>query len=571
MAGLHSCQRYPDNPPYFQPYDSASIPKDRRVLVIAVDGLQSDAFKAAATPNYTALLANAKYTWDAKSDIISRSASSWKTLTSGVTYSSHHIADSNFMASNVDYSGDFEGGLNTPKNYPSVFYFIARSKIFNAQTAILSSWGTMVSNVANEARVKGVLNNDVAVKDSALKLIKNSDPKLVMLHFSGPAKLVSDPSSAASFSASSPDYVNALKTVDGYIGDIMTTLKARPNYNTTEDWLVVIAGTHGGVNKSFGGTSDAETNVPTLYYNKSFKKQEFTKQGSYSAVKMDMAAGISASADDADGSFNPGTSKQLTIQFKFKGSASGYPHVFSKWSGTWSSGSGWSIYRNDDNRWGFSFRSTTGSERRVQPTEGPLVFDNKWHTLTVVIYDSASKRWIKRFTDNQRLNDPAGTGSRGREITGYGDISSAAPLTIGVPKDGNTGSSFNIADVKIFNTALDDATIVNSLCLEDYTKHSKIGNMIGYWPCNDGVGNLMANKINSGKNFTLAGAYKWTILTDYPCNFTPTPPVGKTTLFLKNIDISAQIFYWLQLSVPATWDLEGNIWLTPFENEFIKI
>lgn len=568
-AIFSSCKKYPDNPPYFQPYDSSAIPKDRRVLVIAVDGLQSDAFKAAATPNYTALMEHGKYTWDAKSDIISRDASAWKTLTSGVTYGSHHIADSTFQPSGVDYSGDFEGGLNTPLNYPSFFYFIMRSKIYNAPTAILSSWGTMVSSVANEAKLKGVLNNDAAVKDSAIKLLKDGDPKVLMLHFNGPAKLVSDPASAATFSASSPDYVNSLKTIDNYIGDLMTTLKARPNYNATEEWLVVVTGTHGGVNKTYGGTSDAETLVPTLYYYKTFKKQEFTSVGSYNSVRLQSNT-VSASLDDPADDYMPKTG-QLTVQFKVKGSLPAYAHVFSKWNGAWSGGiGGWSIFTNGSG-WGFSLKSGSSGERRIQASAANKnISDNNWHTLTFVFFDSASKRFVKRFTDEARIPDTNGDIT---SILGPGTsiVSQGAPFTIAVSKDSYGGASFNIADIQVFKTALADTTIVNNLCLKDYTKHSQFANMTAYWPCNDGIGNLMANRVNTSKNFTLSGSYKWNVLTDYPCTYTPNPPTGKTTLFLKNVDVSAQIFYWLELPIPNTWATEGNTWLTTYENEFIKI
>ena len=564
--GFTSCKKYSDNPPYFEPYDSSLVAKDRRVLVIAIDGLQSDAFKTAATPNYTALMENGKYAWDAKSDIISKDASAWKTLMSGVTYSTHNISDSNFSTAQGSAGDHDDNGSTTQSNYPSFYYFILRSRIFNASTAFLSSWGKMVSSVANESKTKAVLNNDAAVKDSAIGILKNGNAKVVVVNFNGPAKLAVDPSSAANFSSGSAEYVASLKTVDGYIGEIMNTLKARPLYNSSEDWLVVITGTHGGVNKTYGGSSDGETLVPTLYYNKAFKKQEFTSAGSFSSIKVQSNT-ITASLNDPDDEYMPKTG-QFSVQFKVRGSLPSYAHVFSKWNGAWASGiGGWSIFTSGSN-WGLSIKSGTSGERRIQESApNKNISDNDWHTLTFVFYDSASKRWVKRFTDGVRI--PDGTN---RDITGFGGgtiVSQGTPFTIAVQKDSYGGANFNIADIKVFKTALTDQEITSSLCT-DY-KATQFNNLIGFWPCNDGLGNIMTNKINTNKNFTLTGPFKWEITSNYPCTFTPNPPAGKTTLFLRNVDVSAQIFYWLQLPVPSTWSLEGNIWLTPFESEFIKI
>ncbi|WP_447640633.1 MULTISPECIES: alkaline phosphatase family protein [Chitinophagaceae] len=577
-----SCKKYPDSPPIFEPYDSVVPPPDRRILVIGIDGLNSNAFQTVATPNYTALLQHGKYAWDAKSDVISKDASAWKTLTSGVTYSTHHISDSSFLQDSASVVPDIED-FQQAQNYPSVFGFLIRSKLYNTPTAVLSSWSKMVTSTMPEVPAQYILPNDAAVKDSTVSLLKSGDSKVIMVHFNTPARIAVDPSDpTAAFSASSAPYAAALKTVDGYIGDIMTALKARPNYNQSEQWLVVVTGTHGGVNKTYGGTSDDETNVPILYYNENFVKQEFTKQGGYAAVTLQgnyTSANFTNATINNLPAFNPGTG-DYTIQLRVKGTANNYyPHFFSKtknWTASRPAG-GWTFFTaSGDGQWKFSLTSESGSERRFQATT-PQVFDgSSWHTLTVVLYDSAvsgvTKRWVKRFTDGVRVDE----GTTSRDISIFGNIANTVPLILGYGgDDGTYGGKDNpnplalqVADVALLRTALSDAEVTTNLCSSSSIATNP--KTVAFWPCNDGIGGIFHNGVAADADFTLNGTFKWTTLSEYPCSFSPTPPAGKTTLFLTNVDISVQMFYWLGLSVPSAWAAEGNVWLDQYENEFYK-
>ncbi|MFT4094430.1 MAG: DUF4983 domain-containing protein [Niabella sp.] len=579
FGSVTSCKKYADNPAVFETYDSTASGTDRRVLVIAIDGLNAEVFKAAATPNYTALLSNAKYTWDSKADILSTDASSWKTLTSGVTYGSHHIADSTFAQSTTDYTGELED-YTTAQNYPSLFNFLLRTKYYSAQTTFITSWQTLLDKAVTEARNKIYVADDVVAKDSAVSVAKTTSSKVVFVNFNGPAKIVKDPSSTATFSASSDEYEDALTTVDGYIGEIMDALKSRANYNTSEEWLVVVTGTHGGVDKTYGGTSDEETTVPTCYYFRKFTSEQFTREGALSSVLMkgssyntDLMVNATTPSSDA---FNPGTG-EFTIQLNIKGNKAPtyYPHFLSKtlnW--TSSTPSGWTFYTSTSGYWSFSAKGPGGS--RKFETALTTVFDDSWHTLTVVIYDTvisgSTMRYLKRFTDGARIADPS------PDITAFGDISNDLDLILGFGGDdhlygGNqssTGLQFYANNIEMFNTALTDAEVAANICLQDITEHPKYAYLTAYWPGTDGIGNTIANQIDNSSNFEISGSYAWDALEDFPCSFSQNIATGLTTKFLKNVDISAQIFYWLGLTLPTTWETEGSIWLDAYESEFVS-
>lgn len=566
LLSTQSCKKYPDSPPVFQPYDSINLPPDRRILVIGIDGLNSNAFQTAGTTNYTTLLQHAKYAWDAKSDVISKDASAWKTLTSGVTYSSHHISDSSFLQDSTSVVPDIEN-FQQAANYPSVFGFLIRSKLYNTPTTVLSSWGKMASSTMPEVPTQYILPNDVAVKDSTVSLLKNGDSKVIMVHFNTPAKVAVNPGDpTASFSASSAPYTTAMKTVDGYIGEIMTALKARPNYNKSEQWLVVVTGTHGGINKTYGGTTDDETNVPILYYNENFVKQEFTKQGSFSSVTLTgNTSSTTVNASVASDAFNFGTQSNKTVQFKVNmTSGAYYPVIMSKMGTSDITGSGWAVFMSGTN-WCLQI----GGKRPQSASAS--VCDGNWHTCTFVLYDTTIggtvRRYVKRFTDGARINDAL-------EVSSSTDISSTAPFTLGYASNftanGNGGyNPVKFADIAFFNTALTDKEIADNTCT-DITKNPEYSKLYAYWPCNEGIGGVFNNKVNPNQNLTLSGPYNWALQSTYPCSFTPNPPSGKTTMMMKNVDVSVQIFYWLGLSIPSAWITDGNVWLNKYENEFYK-
>lgn len=561
-----SCKKYPDNPPIFQPLPKDSTAIARKVLVIVIDGLNSDATKAIAPPNYMALIQKSKYAWDARCDFdTTTSASSWKAILSGVGFPTHKVADSSFVpisplngSSDVDETG-------SPVNYPSFYYYFLRTKYYNINSYIVSSWPGLVQNIANEAKYKAIVNSDKVAADTTISILKNGNPDVIVTQLSDPVLAVAS-NAGTTYSASSPKYKQAILQADTYIGNIMAALKARPGYNTTENWLVVVTGSHGGDGSTFGGSSDQNVLVPTLYYNENMKSQQFTKQGSYYAVTMNGNSGNFVSASVAGTEYDFGTKSGFTVQFKINSSSkSTYPVIMSKMNNDLN-GLGWGVFTygyGSSGDWQLILRGKKYQTGFID------VFDGQWHTCTFALYDSVGSRWVKRFTDGKRIPD-ANT-----NIGTTLDISAPNnPLTLGFANftsQGNTGSiPVKFADVTFFNTSLSDAEVTNNICLTDITKHPKYANIYAYWPCNDGGGSRLVNKINANKSMVLTGNYSWDLQTLYPCSYVPSPPGGLTTQPLFNVDISKQIYYWLNITMPVSWASQGSLWLNKYESEFYR-
>jgi hypothetical protein len=564
LAGLllvmPSCKRYYDPPPYFEEAGDTVKLSARKVLVIGIDGAVGSEYKALQAPVLEGMKAHSKYSWESVSDEVTTSAASWKTLMTGISYGRHSIADSTFIYTQAP-GGDEHGEI---RSYPSFFNYILSSSRPDLKTVFISQWGNLLNRLVPEVENKVLVQSDAAAKDSAVNRLKNTNADLMIVHFNSPA--VAGKTDA--FSATSATYREAVMKVDGYLGEIMTALKARPEYNKSEEWLVIVTGTHGGNGKTHGGSSAQETNVFSFYYNENMKPTELTRNGAFSGVQLKGrdAGVIRAQVHEDGGLYNPGRGEQ-TVQVRVKGTAGFYPHFFSK-TDRWPSAPGWSMFSAGGN-WAISVRSTTSGEQRIQGT-APTVFDNQWHTITIVFADSASKRWLRRYSDGVRFSQT--------EITGLynngGSIESASPLTLGWQADpGMPAVDFYAADVMIFNTALTDDEIVQSQCLKDISTHTKYNNLIGYWPGNDGFGSSFRN-LAPGKNssFHLEGGFQWQSLQDLPCSVSPvTGDASRKSLLVKSVDLVSTTLYWLRIPANSNWGLEGATWLQQYEIEFVKI
>ncbi len=568
LSASISCKKYADPPSYFEDdLDSSNTVTSRRILLIGIDGAVSSEVKSLAPATITGMLTHAKFQWDGVSDEISTDATSWKSLVAGVSYGKHKITDSTFSYIPPAGSGS-HGGF--PPNYPSMFsYILSSASKSNMRTSFISSWNTLVDRVVPEVQDPVMTTSDQGVKDSAIARIKNRNPEFLTLHFNSP----SIAGKGSGFNLGNAAYKDAITKVDGYIGEIMTALKARPQYNKNEEWLVIIASTHGGVGNSYGGTSNAETQAFQIFYNERFKPLEFTTVGAFYGTRFlgGQSGGIRAVMEDPN-AYNPGTGP-FTFEMKVKGTRNGgFPLFLSKKGpavgNKLDSGDPGIAMFTGGNNWNLQFRGASGNSR--QQGASPVALDEQWHTIGFTLVDSGGSRWLKRYTDGIKITEEL-------NITSYGAINSPQPLIIGWAQ-GNAGDALtshvamNVADIRIFNTSLTSAEMAANVCLQDITKHPKYANLTGYFPGNDGTGGRLKNQAPGAvnKDFILENNYQWSIIPLFPCSSPATGvPAGKVVQLQTSAGIPRTAFYWLRLPVQDAWSFEGTNWLADYEEEFV--
>lgn len=549
-----ACKKYADPPPFFEENTDTVKLSNRKVLIIAIDGAAGQEVRTIAPPALTALLEHSKYTFDARTEDVTTDGATWKTMVSGVSYSRHKIKDSSF--SYIPGPNDNEHG--ELGNFPSFFTFILTSSRANLKTTVISPWNNLLTRLVPEVEDKILAASDAAAKDSAVKRLTAGNPDIMLVNFNS----VNLAGKAGAFSANDAGYKDAVLKVDEYIGAIMQALKARPEYNKKEDWLVIIASGHGGIGNSYGGSSAPESNVLNIYYNEKMKKQELV-YGGFTGVAMSGTEtnAIKATIENDGGLYDPGSGEK-TYQLKFRTTATdAYPHFFSKCE-AFRTKPGFTCYRQGDN-WVAEVRSAAGSGRVVS-SNTEAIMNSKWRSISIVFATVNGKRYLRTYTDGVKSATET-------DITALGNIATTYPFTLGYVKgDAAYGITFTAADVRVFNVALTDQEIAQTECLNDLSTHPRKGNLIGYWPGNDGYGGMLKNKAPGyTKDFVLQGKYKWENVPDLPCIFSLN--AGTVNFFSKNADLPAQVLYWLRIPIKEDWGLDGYSWLTQFEKEFLGV
>ena len=229
---------------FFITYSYGQLQK--KVLIIGIDGVRSDALIQAQTPNLDALRDNGIYSPNALNDDITISGPGWSAILCGVWSEKHLVTGNDFT-------------INDYENYPALFRH-AEEFDSNINTLSICHWDPINDYIVqNDVDFKLNVTTDAAVSSQAASYISSNDPDLIFLHFDD----VDHAGHSHGFSPNVPQYISAIETTDTHIIPIINAIEQRPNYNN-EDWLILITSDHGGIGNSHGGTTIEEREVPFI-------------------------------------------------------------------------------------------------------------------------------------------------------------------------------------------------------------------------------------------------------------------------------------------------------------------
>jgi hypothetical protein len=198
-----------------------------KVLIIGIDGTMPSALAVARTPNLNALTSNGCYSVRAVTHPVTHSAACWSSMFTGVWGDKHLVNDPN---------NSFTG--NNFANYPS---FFKRLEVANSNlnTLCFARWSPLTT-VVPDADVKIAFASDAEITAETCRRLTNSNPDVFYM-------ILLDVDSAGHSYGWGPgvtNYMRAIETADGQVGQIMTALRSRATY-TNENWLVISLTDHG--------------------------------------------------------------------------------------------------------------------------------------------------------------------------------------------------------------------------------------------------------------------------------------------------------------------------------------
>ena len=265
--------------------DSAKL--NRKVIVIGIDGVRSDAIQQNSSPFLHSLSVTNEvyYTESHGVELITSSGPNWSSILTGVHYAKHQVDDNSFGNPNYsEYSTFFEyiEEVDSTINTASIVHWTP------INTQILSS----VTDFSPQISI-----NDLQVYEQAQNLLMNAAPldaDIVFLHF--------DELDAAGhsygFTLEETEYAGTLNTLDGYVENLFNSIEAKRLNG--EDWLFVVVSDHGGDGTGHGDASNPYINQ-TIFFAQhpslDFKDQYMSNQTDLAPTILDFL-GISSSTFD---------------------------------------------------------------------------------------------------------------------------------------------------------------------------------------------------------------------------------------------------------------------------------
>lgn len=215
-------------------------PAPRPVVVFGTDGFSAEVVKKnpGAFPNLEALMKEGSYSYEMRSILPSSSACNWKSIISGASPEIHGHTDWNSSAPEIE-----PRVKNDKERFPGIFQII-REQRPEAVTGYFYAWKPMGELGDKGMETKEVQGSDAKIAAASKSFISEANPDLTFIAFEQP-----DGAGHAS-GWESPEYVEACKVIDKYLGETIETIKASPRGAET---IILFVADHGGINKKHGG------------------------------------------------------------------------------------------------------------------------------------------------------------------------------------------------------------------------------------------------------------------------------------------------------------------------------
>jgi len=224
----------------------AGAPADspRHGLLIGIDGVRSDAFEVAHTPNMDRLAAGGDWTVEATTQLEGQTLSGpgWGSILSGVDVNKHGITDN--------------GDVNLDPDYPS--YLQRLRTAMDVPTAGALQWAPLLTMVGAEALDEATTGDHEMVTADMLRMI-GMDYRALFIHFDD----VDHTGHASGFAIDNPEYIEAIERVDDAIGEFMDAILDRPTV-ADEEWLLVVTTDHGGRGTGHGPRDEEHWRIPFI-------------------------------------------------------------------------------------------------------------------------------------------------------------------------------------------------------------------------------------------------------------------------------------------------------------------
>ncbi len=498
--------------------------RQRKLLIIGIDGCRPEGIDAANTPNIDAIAANGQKTYHSYCQFPTWSATGWSSMLTG-TWSHKHQAKENFFIGNQ---------LSTYKHLFSHINDVNPSLV----TASIVDWSPINNTIVKHADIKITTSSDDRVRDRSVETLTNEDVDILFSYFVS----VDDNGHATGFSANNPNYINAVEVVDGYVGDIMTALNNRPNI-VNENWLIFVSTDHGGLSRGgyidgHGANSWGEKNTFMIISGDSIPNEVIELDSiDRTTVATPQFSGAGESANlGGSTDLRFGSNQDFTIDFHVK-AESGNTTLLSNKADTDISNKGWMFQQKQNGDW--QFQMSDGTRRKL--LAGGKIDDGKWHHIGISV--NRTEKVLRLFHD--------GTMYQQDFIKNIGDIQNNLDVLLGrdhlQSSDNFTGE---ISDIRFWTKAMDEFEIGAIVNKEITSAHPDYSDLVAHFPLNEGSGTTLVDATGNIASAALS-APNWntSVGNIRLANYTNQPRI---------VDIAPTALTHLCIPTNESWEIDGR-------------
>ena len=230
----------------------AQVAGVEHVVVIGVDGMAPFGIAAADTPVMDGLMKRGAFTMHARAVMPTSSSSNWASMIMGAGPEQHGVTSNDWQPDKYDIAPTVRGSGGL---FPTIFS-VVREQRPGAHIAVLHHWGDFGRLLERDAVdfIANPKSEDLTVQ-RAVEYVESHKPTLLFVHL--------DHVDHAGHSVGwrSPEYNAAVAKADVLIGKILDASKRAGIENKT---IVLVTADHGGKNKSHGGDSMDEIEIPWI-------------------------------------------------------------------------------------------------------------------------------------------------------------------------------------------------------------------------------------------------------------------------------------------------------------------
>jgi len=230
----------------------AAISAAQHVVVIGCDGFGSLGFTPTNAPVLHKLMREGSYTLHDRGVMPTSSSPNWPSMIMGAGPEQHGVTSNDWETNKFDITpvAVGSGGI-----FPTIFGVIREQKP-GAMIACIHDWDGFGRLI--EPRVPDLLENvkgSAATADRAIEGIRQRKPTFLFIHFD-------DVDHAGhTFGWKSPEYFQAVQQIDGLIDKLLGALN---DAGIRKQTIVIMTADHGGKEKSHGGATMEELEIPLI-------------------------------------------------------------------------------------------------------------------------------------------------------------------------------------------------------------------------------------------------------------------------------------------------------------------